>query len=503
MNLTVYLFVSFTIVSFSVYMIFKLVSRLFYNQKKQYCRKSPRNNGRPIYSIQEWEARRDMGHHESYLADLDSIHSKVYAVVFLKSAVTLRRDTVHNALVLLSRKHPLLRANVDIRVKGYSFYENLHDCDMRRKQFVIREAREFRPELRFVNTSHWKIVLEEEFLLNRKNNLCKPLWRTILLREQYHAKERLYINSLLFFFDQVIMDRRSIVPFIEDFTKFLCKLVNCDIHVDDTRPLEMQGPSELLLKDPPFWKSLIFMVHNKLNKLFSFGSSLEMYHRESKRRKMKPLFLTQSLSIEETSRLFHCCRKMKCSLISVFVAAWLQMHAGHSANGNVPQAVFKKLVSVVMDYRNSLSTPFPSSYLGNSSSNIVLHVSVDQQQRVNFWSSVEHCESLLNSAMKNEEHLDFIWKLKHCNRGMVGKLTRRSDFELADVGQFNLIRTHPFSLEEIYMGASGVSEATLTLVVINNKLYCGMHLSSDNSECSGFLKVLLTVIEHHVCSQLA
>lgn len=501
MNFDVFTFVCLIFTVFCVYKILKIILRSVYRQKKRNLTKKLSSSAIFFNSnVSSWQTRRNMGHYENYLTKSGSrLDRKLYSVLVLKSKVTLRREVVQNALVLLSRKHPLLRANVDVPARGYSFYQHF---DMTKKQFVILKERQFWPELRFVNTSHWSIVLEEELLLNKVD--YTHLWRTILLREQYHAFDRLYTNTLLFFFDQVIMDRRSIIQFIEDFVKFLCKLLNCDIHVADTKAEKLQEPVEDLLREPTFWKSFSLMTQEKLHSVFSFASSQAMFQQKfcGNKGRTKPFFLRNSFSTEETLQLLNICDKMNCSLTSVFTAAWLMVQASNdSANCRCEKLFTKQDVTIIVDCRSLLTTQFPSSYLGNCSSKITLRLTSGQFEN-NFWEYAKDCEKLLKSAVKNEIHLDFIWKMKYRQPNRNGNyLTSRSSLEISDVGRFNLSKQDPFMVEDIYIAGSGVAQKCITLVVINDKLFCGIHWTSclKESFSSGNFNALFALIQKMCC----
>ena len=166
----VYSFTCFVVLGSFLYMIFQTLSKWLMYYKRSYSDQRATGNFKKSIKPNDetsekhghsWETRRDMGRFESFLAKQDFIHgTNIYAAVVLKSRVALRREFIQNALVLLSRKHPLLRTIVDVRARGLSFYENGDSSVMGKKQFVVLNDRHYCPELRFVNTSHWKIVLE-------------------------------------------------------------------------------------------------------------------------------------------------------------------------------------------------------------------------------------------------------------------------------------------------------------------------------------------------------
>jgi hypothetical protein len=89
--------------------------------------------------------------------------------------------------------------------------------------------------------------------------------------------------------------------------------------------------------------------------------------------------------------------------------------------------------------------------------------------------------------------LDFLWQLKYHNLRRE-RLDRSPPLEIANIGRFNFNQTWPFSLHEIFIGASSTSTVNLTLLVVDNKLYCGMHLNSHFSGCADLLSTLFARI---------
>jgi hypothetical protein len=485
MNSMLNSFACLTVFSFSVYIILRIVSRSFSSlfKNEEHVQRPCVRNG-----ITQ-DIRRDMGFYESYLTELNTRYgTKIYAALSLKSMINLRRHDIKNTLQLLSRKHPMLRARVI----------SCHSTHASKRQFVIDPEERLVPELRFVNTSNWKLILEEELAGNndyaRSND--ELFWKTIVLRGQYDARQKLYINTFLFLFDPIIVDRISVVRFTEDFTAVLCKLVNCDICVDHTKSLHLPAPTEECLR-PPFTKLLVSLFKQVVIKLQTIFRHPVLSHQKDKRcrSQAKPLIVMKCLSEEDTSRLLKYCHHFNCSLTALFITAWSDIMTGRT--GSTKALCHRKPVTIVVDYRTSMRTKLPQLYLSNCSSCFQFPFS-DPQNRKYFASTARECENQLKSSIRKEKHLDLIWQLKYDNLKRENVNGSSSPLEIADIGKFGFNQTWPFSLHEIFIGACSTSTVNLTLLVVNNKLHCAMHLTSHFSGCADLLSSLFARIVQNI-----
>ena len=477
MNYVLDSFASFTVFSFSIYIILRVVSRSYsvvFKNEQKYLQSSF------VKNVKKHDLRRDMGSYETYRAELSSRYgNKIYAVVSFKSLITLRRHYIKNTLLLLAKKWPILQA----RTKSYL---NAQSCAKR--EFIVNHEETFDPELRFVNTSNWKLVLEEELMVKNGRSDDKLCWNTIVLREQYEPREKMFINTVLFLFDPVIIDRISVVKFTEDFITMLCQLVNCDVHINTTRTSHLPVPTEEHLRQPFLLR--IFSVLKQI--IMSYACSPVSGQQKDKQWKLqsKPLIVMKSLSEEDTFRLLGYCGKLNCSLTALFLAAWSSVMSGRV--GSNKALCHKKPITIVVDYRPLMETDLSQEYtISNCCSSLQLQLLSDQKKKKrHFGSSVGYYEDLLQSAIRKKKHLDLIWLPKY-QRECFGRF---SPLEIADIGSFSFRQTWPFSLHDIYIGASTTSTVNLTLLLMNNRLYCGMHLTSHFSGCANLLDALFARI---------
>ncbi|XP_028417738.1 uncharacterized protein LOC114542263 [Dendronephthya gigantea] len=368
MNYVLDSFASFTVFSFSIYLILRVVSRSYsvvFKNEQKYLQSSF------VKNVKKHDLRRDMGSYETYQAELSSRYrNRIYAVVSFKSLITLSRNYIKNSLLLLAKKYPVLQA------RSKSYY-NAHISCIKR-EFIVNHEETFDPELRFVNTSNWKLVLEEELMVNNERSDVELFWNAIVLREQYEPRDKMYINTLLFLFDPVIIDRISIVKFTQEFITTLCQLVNCDIHINTTRTSHLPVPTEDYLRQPFLLR--IFSLLKEI--IMGYACSRVSSQRKDSQCKLrsKPLIVMRSLSEEDTARLLGYCSKFNCSLTALFIAAWSSVMSGRVSSSKA--LCHKKPISIVVDYRPLMETDLSQAYIiSNCSSSLQLQLLSDQKKK--------------------------------------------------------------------------------------------------------------------------
>lgn len=433
-------------------------------------------------SCTDGEELRKMGSYENVLMELHSMFNcMVYSVLSLQCVDVLRRQNVLNTLELLATKHPILRSHVS------------------NKRFIINHHEKFSPNLRFVNTTNWKIVLEEEFSSQMQLSNGDHLWKTIVLREHYDIRRKMYINTFLFLFHPTIADRSAALYFAEDFTTILCTVVNCDSRVDCSRTLHLPSSPESYLT-LSFSKIIKLMIEHLMGKICSFvsGSSQKRYLHKKPIPKFhcKPLILFKSLTEQDTHRILDFCSRQKCSLTALFITAWLDIMSYRA--GSRKALAHKKPLLVVANYRALLPTKMQQAYLCNCS--VSFQVNDLKSKAKYFISKMVENEHLLQSALQNNAHCNLLWKLKY---GILKKeaLCKLFPFEFCDVGRFSFKQTAPFSLLDIFIGTNSSSTVNLTLGIINGRLHCIMHLTSHFSGCSDLLNIIFARIVQNIASE--
>ena len=134
--------------------------------------------------------------------------------VTLTSKQSLSYEHVRDALVLLAKRQPMLRATIT-RVENEGKY------------FEIKEINEVIAMLDItasnVKSSDWKDVWFEYTTKQRGNGL---LWRAVILQEEFRVDTKDYVTTLMFSFNHSSTDGVSCVKFCKQFLRHLNELAD-------------------------------------------------------------------------------------------------------------------------------------------------------------------------------------------------------------------------------------------------------------------------------------
>ena len=147
--------------------------------------------------------------------------------VTLTSKQSLSYEHVRDALVLLARRQPMLRATITTVENGEKYFE-------------IKEINEVIAMLDItasnVKSSDWKDVWFEYTTKQRGNGL---LWRVVILQEELRADTKDYVTTLMFSFNHSTTDGVSCVKFCKQFLRHLNELANGATVNEEIRSLNM------------------------------------------------------------------------------------------------------------------------------------------------------------------------------------------------------------------------------------------------------------------------
>jgi hypothetical protein len=184
--------------------------------------------------------RRQLGFSEEVLDILSMEKSgsgNICLGISITSKQSLLQEHVRDALVLLAKRQPMLRAVIATMADGHKYFE-------------IKEINEviamFDITISHVKASDWKEVWFEYTAKQRANGL---LWRVVILQEQFMPDTEDYVNTLMFNFNHACTDGVSSVKFCKQFLNNMNELANGTGCVD-------QKISSLGLL-PPFHKIVI------------------------------------------------------------------------------------------------------------------------------------------------------------------------------------------------------------------------------------------------------
>ena len=167
---------------------------------------------------------RRLRHHEA-LFDICSTErngtGNICLTMCLTSRQSLSHQHVHDALVLLAKRQPMLRAIIT----------TLENED---RYFEVKEISEVITMLNIsisdVKASDWKDVWFE--YTSKRRGHHDLLWRVVILQEEFIPDNKDYANTLMFNFNHSSIDGVSCVKFCKQFLKYINEIANGRTSVD-------------------------------------------------------------------------------------------------------------------------------------------------------------------------------------------------------------------------------------------------------------------------------
>ena len=167
---------------------------------------------------------RRLGHREAMFDILSTERNgtgNICLTVSLTSKQSLSHQHVHDALVLLAKRQPMLRAIIT----------TMEDED---RYFEIKEISEVITMLNIsisdVKASDWKDVWFE--YTSKRRGKRDLLWRVVILQEEFMPDTKDYANTLMFNFNHSSIDGVSCVKFCKQFLRYVNELANGSTSVD-------------------------------------------------------------------------------------------------------------------------------------------------------------------------------------------------------------------------------------------------------------------------------
>jgi hypothetical protein len=161
--------------------------------------------------------RRRIGHWEEIL-DMFSMEKSGTTNICVSISITSKQSLVHqhvyDALVLLSKRQPMLRAVIATMSNGDRYFE-IKDINEVITMLDITTSD--------VKASDWQSVWFEYTAKPRGNGL---LWRVVILQEEFMQDTKDYANTLMFNFNHACIDGVSSVKFCEQFLNYMNELSN-------------------------------------------------------------------------------------------------------------------------------------------------------------------------------------------------------------------------------------------------------------------------------------
>ena len=279
--------------------------------------------------------RRRLGKYEALMNLLSEQRQKsieVGLIFSLRSETKLLKEHVHQALVMLGKRQPMLRAIIASSVDSapgekYRYFE-IMDGDK------ITDMIDFTSSE--VKASQWNDVWQEVAFKERGTRL---LWKAVILQEEFLSEAKCYMNTLIFNFNNCCVDGVSSMKFTQQFLHYLNGLAEGSITSDKNISSLSLSPSimDLLTREGswslwPFlasclgipWITKLFfkkvlrraLSHKKCNPFFA---QFPPNPKPSVTPKSNMIF--KIFNENETSSIVKACRLNGCTVTGALMAA--------------------------------------------------------------------------------------------------------------------------------------------------------------------------------------
>ena len=465
-----------------------------------------------IYHTCTGKLSRRLGFFERYFLTIASGSNIGYVntVLLLESKVKLDRDHVKKALLMLSKRFPLLRMSVTLDSFNQPCFgekENPQSLDF--QQMVDVDSRK------------WLDAFHTQINCAPLNIDRGPLWRVTLLKVtcETRGKENVYKNALLFTFHHVICDARSIYEFKSKLVEFLGLLYNGDAIEVETLPFRppIERATRHLTK-PNIWERFLLPVilncrkvkamirKPKLENLylstFPPPSSYSLAHRT--------YVIPRNLTKEETAALISCSKVHKCTVHGAVTAA---THLAMSRIIDAEQKRDRKTPLLIdscytVDIRKDCEPKIGREEFGLYSVFDSLQIAVKETER--FWEFARVCTNEVHNRIDSGKHRNALTFLQCVDIPSVWALGsyetkhgyQKEIFNLTNLGVLSIDREgkSPYKFSGSYLAVQTRQVCYLmghNLVTIDDKLYWTMEYSPEiitKSEAEKIVDLSLSIL---------
>ena len=323
-------------------------------------------------------------------------------ILSLKSEQPLLKEHVHDALVLLSKRQPMLRAiitslSTSVADKHFEVV-NYIDIDFTTSDVKAREWQDMWYD--FTSSRHGSGLL----------------WRAVLLQEEYIPGTEIYINTLVFKFSHSCIDGVSLM-------KFCKQLLQCINGVTDgtlTRESNIANfdlmPSlhEIIHWKPwPAWLKYLglpeiwnVLLKNFVRVLMKFKRKCLIYERFppsfSSKSDERTRIIVKVFSEEETLKFVNICRSKRCTVTGALMAA-VHIAFCRLLGEDFPVPAQLENALAINVQRNCEPKP-PEEYLGLYALGHSLSMPFIKRD-VDFWQFAEETTSMIQNTLNKEFHI--------------------------------------------------------------------------------------------------
>nr|UPI41560.1 AT1 [Erythropodium caribaeorum] len=338
-------------------------------------------------------------------------------LIRLQSAISLSYDVVYKTLMVLAKKHPLLRARILERESGEKY----------RKCFVVNNTNEpvipLQKHKQF-DADEYLEALEQELHTGFEDRGL--VWRVVYLKEKQNVSENSFENSLIFVTHHGITDGISAISLAEQFCRGINITAKANQEIfDDTESYAMTADLLELIKDEiawSWWQRLllipqtmalffkVFQVCVRIKPVKNiFLDSFPTVAKEDYGRRGKTRIVYKEMDEIETRKLMKACKANNCTVQGAVAVAW------HLATRRLMATTDSQLQDPCFQWycpvsvRKYCKPVVPPDYVGCFVSSVIDQIKMPSIETAEeFWAMAQRCTRVLHKQISQRKHLHLL-----------------------------------------------------------------------------------------------
>jgi hypothetical protein len=447
--------------------------------------------------------------------------ASVSNVVFIESLVPLEKSVLIEALLSLTKVHPLLRMKCEWQKTKGTTHRYLTEMEKLTSNELIYSE---------INTegSKWIEIFEDE-LLQGFDLSSGPLWRVVRLKEEFDPTCDKYHNTIVFTFHHAICDGVSIMNYFDKLLEVMDKIFYGDLLDKNLEPLPLLEPLMVLLKhhiEVPWMEALSLKVKHALQTVFKkpvrnvFLDRFPPPLQRNPEIKPKTHMIPSSISVEDTAIFLKNCKMHKCT-VGGALGASMAISVGNLLNSAGTHPSSQLIIGIPLNARNEcmpvVNIKQFGCYIG-----IVFVPYLFPAEIVSlndyFWDLARKMSAAIQEKISNEEQYNLLKRMKYTGFSVpsvwesakkdLNNAGRYHNIELSSRGNYDLDKQRVFKITETHFAVAQEvigPVLTVTAVTVTGKLSWSVIHSSlavNQELMNGFAEGLSKLIEKIGCSRM-
>ncbi|XP_028415634.1 uncharacterized protein LOC114538998 [Dendronephthya gigantea] len=335
--------------------------------------------------------------------------NNICIAISIKSNVSLVHRHVHDALILLVKRQPMLRAVITTMSNGD-------------KYFIVKEIEEAIAMLDIttsdVKSSDWKDIWYEHTSKQRASNGL--LWRVVILKEEFITDTKNYANTLVFNFNHSCIDGVSCVKFCQQLLARMNELANGSSCVEEEIcSLDLLPYYHNIIIRGRIWHSLFnfILTYSGLQPILNYLMK-KMLVRVMQKKPLNPYYAQFSRNIEtpqdgarnspvikefskdETIKFVKACKANNCTVTGAITAAIHLAFCYLLQNDQSKELVFDYMFAI--NSRRFCNPKPDEDYLGVFMYNSDYSLKYADNANTSFWKLAQQISQNLKDILRNE-----------------------------------------------------------------------------------------------------